>query len=270
MKVPRSLRLLVLATGCFFLASATAETIQIRADEWLPYNGPSSRRPPGYMIEMAEQIARAAGHTVDYRHLPWEAALEGVRSGRFDCLVGASAEEAAGLALPELPWGLSQSVAYTFDDSEARLTEVDDIKALRLAVIPDYSYGEELDAWIAGPGAGSDRLVPIVSGGRASTAAVSWLIARKVDVVVEDRNVMRHTLREAGLVDRIVPRIPVGDADPIYIACTPADERGARHVRLFDEGLRRLRGNGELAAILQRYGLEDWLGDLPEPAANEE
>ena len=43
----------------FASAAVGADTISIRADEWLPYNGPGTKKPPGYMIELAEKIAVA-------------------------------------------------------------------------------------------------------------------------------------------------------------------------------------------------------------------
>ena len=245
---------------------AAADTIRIRADEWLPYNGRSNLRPPGYMIEMAKAIAEAAGHRIDYRHIPWDDALAGVKAGTFDCVVGATVEEAPGFALPSQPWGQSQSVAYTRADSTLRVASEEDIKALRLAVLPDYSYGEVLDAWIAGEGAGSDRLVTVDTGVRASRAVLSYLIAGKVDVVVDDRNVILNTLRDEGLEGRVLERMAVGPADPIYIACTPADPRGATYAALFDEGTRALRESGKLAEILAAYGLSDWAEAQPTEA----
>lgn len=239
-------------------ATAVADTIRIRADEWLPYNGRSTLRPPGYMIEMASAIAEAAGHRVDYRHIPWDDALAGVKDGSFDCVVGATVEEAPGFSMPTQPWGLSQSVAYTRSDSTLSVKTEEDVKALRLAVLPDYSYGDVLDAWIAGEGAGSDRLVTVDTGVRASRAVLSYLIAGKVDVVIDDRNVILNTLRDEGLEGRVVERLAVGPADPVYIACTPADPRGAAYAALFEEGTRVLRESGKLAEILGRYGLPDW------------
>ena len=129
-------------------ASVRAETITIRADEWLPYNGPSTLRPAGYMIDLAMRIAKDHGHTIDYRHLPWDDALAAVKKGEFDCVVGANEEEAEGMVLPGLSWGSSQNVAYTLEGSKQVIGSIEAIKAKRLIYIPGYSYGEELDPWI--------------------------------------------------------------------------------------------------------------------------
>jgi ABC-type amino acid transport substrate-binding protein len=45
--------------------------------------------------------------------------------------------------------------------------------------------------------------------------------------------------------------------DPIYIAfaSTPA---GAKYVKLFDEGMQKLRASGQLDKLLKSYGVSDW------------
>jgi ABC-type amino acid transport substrate-binding protein len=84
-------------------ASALADTISIRADEWLPYNGPQSKKPAGYMIEAAEKIAAANGHTIKYATMPWDDAVAAVRRGAHDCVVGALKADAEGFAFPAEP-----------------------------------------------------------------------------------------------------------------------------------------------------------------------
>ena len=58
------------AALCAFSTGVLADAISIRADEWLPYNGPSTKKPAGYMIELAEKIALANGHTINYATMP--------------------------------------------------------------------------------------------------------------------------------------------------------------------------------------------------------
>lgn len=256
-------RALAVALGCWSAAIA-ADTISIRADEWLPYNGPTTRRPAGYMIEMADRIAAAAGHSIDYRHLPWEDSLEAVAQGQFDCVVGAAAEEVEGFARPALSWGVSQNAAYTLADAPHQVSDAESLKQLRLVVIPGYSYGDELDGWIEQNASDSNRVVTVSSGGRAAMTAVSKLVAKQADVFVEDRNVMAHTLKLLGMQQRLRERAPIGAADPVYIACTAANPRGAAWAQLFEDGTRQLRASGELAVLLANYGLQDWLTAEPE------
>ncbi len=242
-----------------YAAPADAETIRIRADEWLPYNGPSNEQPPGYMIEMARKIAEAAGHSVEYRHMPWDDALEGVGAGKFDCVVGATRTDAPDFVFAQQHWGLSSVAMYALAESQWRFSGIDSLDGVRLGVIPDYSYSEELDAYIEEHGDNPERVVKVTSGGRVAMNAVSRLISRTIDVFAEDPNVMAQTLSTLDLGERIVERGRAKEADRIFIACTPADPRGARYAEMFSSGTTALRENGTLASILARYGVRDWL-----------
>lgn len=259
MRAARSYSTLLCVPVLLLLASpVSADTIRIRADEWLPYNGPSSQKPPGYMIEMATRIAAAAGHTVDYRHIPWDSALDGVRAGRFDCVVGAARTDAPDFAFPDQHWGLSSVAFYALADSTWTYTGLPSLDGVRLGVIPDYSYSDDLDPYIEEHADNPARVVQVIGGGRVAMSAASRLVSRKIDVFAEDPNVMRATLKTLDLSGRIVERGRAKEDDPIFIACTPADPRGAAYAKLFSEGTNSLRDSGELAKILANYGMQDW------------
>ncbi len=242
-----------------FHAPLGAETIRIRADEWLPYNGPSNQKPPGYMIEMAKAIAKTAGHTIDYRHMPWEDALEGVRVGSFDCVVGATRADAPDFSFPTQNWGLSSVAFYVLNESKWKYDGIASLEGVKLGVVPDYSYSDELDPYIETHGDDPARVVQVSGAGRVTMNAASRLVSRKIDVFLEDPNVMRETLRTLELDQRIVERGRAKEGDPIFIACTPADPRGATYAKLFAEGTHALRASGELATILAKYGIDDWV-----------
>ncbi len=240
-------------------APVHAESIRIRADEWLPYNGPSNQKPPGYMIEMATAIAKTAGHTIDYRHVPWDDALEGVRIGSFDCVVGATRNDAPDFSFPAQSWGLSSVAFYVLAESKWKYDGIASLEGVKLGVVPDYSYSDELDPYIEAHGEDAARIVKVTGGGRVAMSAASRLVSRRMDVFVEDPNVMRETLRTLELDERIVERGRAKEGDPIYIACTPADPRGAAYAKLFSDGTNALRESGELATILAKYGIVDWM-----------
>lgn len=243
---------------CALSSSVLADAISIRADEWLPYNGPSTKKPPGYMIELAEKIAVANGHTISYATMPWDDAVGAVRRGAHDCVVGALKADAEGFAFPNEAWGMSQSAFYTLDDSKWRYAGIDSLANQRLAVIEGYSYSEEVDAYIEKFKADPARIVVISSAGRAQMNAVSRLISKKADVLVEDINVAKLTIGKLNLTDRVVMADVATEPEALYIACTPADPRGKAYADMFSAGIAKLRASGELATILDKYNLSDW------------
>ena len=243
---------------CGLSSSVVADAISIRADEWLPYNGPTVKKPPGYMIELAEKIAVANGHTIAYATMPRDDAVAAVRRGAHDCVVGALKDDAKGFEFPTEAWGMSQSAFYTLDDSKWRYAGIDSLASQRLAVIEGYSYSDAIDAYIEEFKADPARIVMISSAGRAQMNAVSRLIAKKADVLVEDINVAKLTIGKLNLSDRVVMADVATDSEALYIACTPADPRGRKYADMFSKGIAKLRASGELATILDKYNLSDW------------
>lgn len=248
-----ALPLLAAATG------AHAAEIRIRSDEWLPYNGPSTLNPPGYMIELANAIAKANGHTIDYAHLPWDDAIAAVRAGTYDCVVGAMKSDAEDFAFPASSWGRSDNQFFALEGSTWRYAGIDSLASVRLAVIEGYSYGEAIDAYIEEHKADPARIQVVSSQGRAVINAISRIVTRKVDALIEDGNVARSAIGRLQLTGRIIPVGSTGEINDIYIACTPADPRGKAYADMFSAGINDLRAKGELAAILAKYSLSDWV-----------
>lgn len=238
--------------------TANAAEITIRADEWLPYNGGSTLKPPGYMIEMAQAIAARNGHTVEYRTLPWERALDAVRKGTFDCVVGAYLSDAEGFAFPSVSWGKSGNHLYGFDDNPWRYSGPESLSQVRIGVLEEYSYGDELDAYIAANKDDPGKVNVAPGVGRGIVMLIGRLVGRKIDIFVEDLNVAAYGIERAGMTGRIIDLGQVGEDEDVYIACTPAHPRGREYADMFGKGTQELRNSGELKAILDKYKLRDW------------
>ncbi len=253
------LRCLFVVAGLGFATASCAEAITIRADAWLPYNGQTDKPPAGYMIELAEKIARANGHTVNYATMPWEDAIKEVRKGTYDCVVGASHDDADDFMFPDASWGKSQNAFFGMAENPWRYTGIESLELVRLASIKDYTYSDELDAYIEAHRE-DGKVIVINSIGRAAISAVSQLVSKKVDVFVENVMVMKQTLNTMQMSDRVINLGTVNELNDVYIACTPAHPRGKQYAAMFSDGIVKLRASGELQTILDTYGLKDWEG----------
>lgn len=242
-------------------AVASADDIRIRADPWLPYSGGSEMNPPGYMVEMAIAIAKAHGHTVQYRTMPWANALEMVRAGSADCVVGAYRSDAEDFEFPKAGWGPSGNVFWGLAENPWRFTGVDSLADVRIGVIEEYSYGDELDEYIKAHADDQARLEIVPAVGRGIVRLMARLIGKRIDTFIEDRSVLAYAVEQAKMDPaRIISLGQAGDVESVYIACTPADPRGRAYADLFDQGTAQLRASGKLAEILSRYNLKDWEG----------
>jgi polar amino acid transport system substrate-binding protein len=240
---------------------ALADDIRIRADPWLPYSGGGEMKPAGYMVEMAKVIAEANGHTIDYRTMPWTNALDVVREGKADCVVGAYKSDAEGFAFPAVGWGPSGNVFWGLAEQKWRFNGIASLDEVKVGVLEDYSYGDELDGYIEQHAADAARLEVVPAIGRGIVRLLARLIGKRVDAIIEDRNVLAYALEQSKMdPDRVISLGEAGEPESVYIACTPADPRGQRYADMFGNGTAQLRASGKLAEILARYNLKDWEG----------
>lgn len=247
--------------GAALVAPAQADDIKIRADPWLPYSGGSEMNPAGYMVEMAKAIAEANGHTIQYRTMPWTNALDVVREGKADCVVGAYKSDAEGFAFPSVGWGPSGNVFWGLAEQKWRFNGIASLDTVKIGVLEDYSYGDELDAYITQHSADAKRLEVVPAVGRGIVRLLARVIGKRVDAIIEDRNVLAYALEQAKMESgRVVSLGDAGEVESVYIACTPADPRGQKYADMFGNGTAQLRASGKLAEILGRYNLKDWEG----------
>lgn len=250
--------LVLVSLGLLPGGRAQADTIVVVSDSWYPYNGAPGDAKEGYKIDLLRWIAQANGHSVDYRLLDWELALERTLAGNGgDCVVGATVGDAPDHARTAQPWGKSVNTFYGHIDRMPTITSYDSLRELRVGVVEDYAYGDEIDAIINAEGA---KVLRVAASRRAFPLLVMRLATRQVDVIIEDFNVATAGLAEIDMAESIKPvEVDFMEPDDLFVACTP-NARGQTFIALFDAGMARARAEGKLAEILAKYELDDWTG----------
>ncbi|MGD8429107.1 MAG: transporter substrate-binding domain-containing protein [Ectothiorhodospiraceae bacterium] len=248
-------------------AGAADNVITIRADSWCPMNCEPGSDRPGYMIEMAHAIAADAGYRVDYRILPWQRALRAVRKGRYDCVVGAYRTDAPDFVFPHNPWGIDRTALFVKAGNPWRYHGLASLAGQRVGIIGGYAYGGGLEEYARA----HPTLFDVFNANKALETHLRSLMAGRITAVAESVYVMRHTLKIMRLQSSVKEAGRVGAPTPMYIACSPTSAQSRQLVRIFDEGVIRLRKSGRLAQILEHYGLRDWqrppaAGSTSEPA----
>jgi len=257
MKMRTKSLLLAVFLVFLLLGTAVAEKITIRSDLWPPYNGEPNSNTQGYMILTLSEIFKTHGDTIDYQLLSWEESLEAVQKGEFNAVVGAAKDDAPDFIFPTEPFGMSDTAFFVKKGSSWKYAGIDSLAKVRLGIIEEYSYNEDLDKYIE-ENSGTDRIYT-AGGDDPLSVLVAMLQKGEIDVIAEDTNVMLHTM--------INLKVPMGslvsagrgdEITPIYVAFSPANPKSKNYANIFDDGIRELRKNGKLLGILQLYGLKDW------------
>lgn len=242
--------------------SVAAETITIAADEWCPYNCSPESKLPGFMIEIARAAFKKHQIDVAYKILPWSRAVSATRKNNYTAIVGATAGDAPDFIFPAYAQGLSIMGFYTDSDDSWKYENMYSLSSITLGVISDYSYSDEVDAYIEAHKK-DRRLIQPVSGENALELNVKKLRNKRIDAIIEDVNVLGNfltetnqesVLREAGILD-----YRRGYQEQLlYVAFNPKNPKSKEYARILGDETLSMRKSGELQQILDKYGLHDW------------
>lgn len=234
-----------------------ADTITLKADTWMPYNG-DGKAETGYMLDVARTVFEAKGHKVVYAVTPWEKAVAETRSGKCTGIIGASRDDTPDFVFPAEELGVSVQLFCVRSGNPWKYAGINSLKPIKLGVIKDYAYFDELDAYIktAPPNVvfSDDEENPLPSN-------LTKLVEGDLGAVVEDRSVLKYTLAKMKLQGKVVFAMSTANAtksDKVYIAFSPKNPKSAEYARILSEGVAALRSSGALARILAKYGLTDW------------
>ena len=243
----------------FFLylpALAGGDVITLRADEWCPYNCDPHSDAPGFIVEMAQVIFKKAGHSVDYDIMPWARAIQDTRKGKFNGIIGAGKEDAPDFIFPETEQAQMVNVFYVRKNDSWKYDGVGSLEGKVLGVIKDYTYIDDIDTYISEHEKNSKK-VQVASGESALDSNVKKLLAGRIDILIEDSNVMglyiKKNLKENQL--QTAGNLP---PDMLFIAFSPANPKSPSYAEIISKGIVELRQSGELNMILDKYGLKDW------------
>lgn len=247
---------------CLLLLLATnagASTVSIRADTWPPFNDDPKAAKVGYMIEALREIYGPLGDKIDYQLMSWDDSLASVRNGKFNAVVGASKDDAPDFIFPQEPFGTSKNTFFALSKSPWVYGGIASLPRIKLGVIEDYAYSDELDDYIKTNKSSKSGKVVVSRGEEALALLINKLQSGKVDVVVEDASVMLFALMKLGIPTGQIKAVGFpNDSQDIYVAFAPGNPSSKGYAQQFDEGIRKLRASGKLQQILSRYNLTDW------------
>jgi len=233
--------------------TAGAQEIVLQADYWMPFNGDGVTEM-GYVLELAKAIFEPFGYTIVFQTVPWNRAISQARTGQCDGIVGAFVGDAEDFVFPAEEQGLAENMFYVRKGDPWRYTGIDSLRGKKFAVISDYSYGDDIDAYIATNPAGLTQ----ARGEEPLEQLLAMLTAGRVDIVIEDRTVMAYAIKKAGLSGGVIIAGTLGEQEKLFIAFSPAKPNSAKYAKILSDGMAALRASGKLKLILDKYGLADW------------
>ena len=237
------------------LPCAARPAVTLRSDLWCPYNCTPNSDHPGYAVEIAQAVFNDAGYDVDYQLLNRARSIEEVRQGHADGLIGAHATELPGFVIPGEPIGCSSAGFAARRGAGFRYTGPQSLDGMVVGMVATYTFSGALGDYLDRLHGDKSRMQRI-SSDQALAKNLLKLIGGRVDVVIDDSQVLERLIDELQLGDRVTASRN-STRVPVYIAFSPANPASPELAEILRAGTARLRKSGQLAAILARYGLRD-------------
>lgn len=233
-----------------------AERVIAVSDSRMPYNGTPGSKREGYAVEILRAVFEPRGIEVEYRELPWKRAVQDVRSGQADILIGVEPFEMPDMVFPKHSLGRSD-LCFFSSSPDWRFTGPDSLKG----VVTGYIQGHAYPQWFLDDIRAHPDRFHALHGGDAFDRMLAMLAEGRVQVIPGSTAVATYYVRKAGLDGQVFAAgCSEADSRELYFALSPANMPRSRLLAdVLDKGVDTLRNTGQLNFLLIKYGLKDWV-----------
>ncbi len=239
------------------ISHAQPRPLMMQADEWCPFNCKPDSDAPGFLVELGQKIFTPLGYTVSYSIVPWNRAIENVRSGQADILVASNHEETPDFIFPTKPDLFCGFSAFTLKDEAFAFTDSTSLGQRRLGAIDGYFYSPDMDAYIKANRNAGDKVQILTGDDDVLARNIKKLLLNRIDVLLENPYVFANTIKR---MDEDKARfVRVGDTQRnqnCYLAFSPVRKDSPKLAKIFSDGITAMETTGELKALMDKYGVE--------------
>jgi polar amino acid transport system substrate-binding protein len=238
MHCARALGLLLLCLALPVRAADAPKVIHLASLEWPPFAG-SRLEQEGLTSAVADSAARKFGYRLQVDYFPWTRAMQlGLRDARYAGYFPAYyTEERAQHCYFSEPIGSSTLVLAYLKSAPRQWQTLQDLSSLTIAVVAGFSNGPSFDELMR-----AGRLH--VDASPSDMLNLRKLLARRVDAVVIDRQVLNYLLLNEPSLRKERERIAFHDKAlaelPLHV-CFRKTPEGRALQQAFDAALHTLQ-----------------------------
>ncbi|MBF0120992.1 MAG: transporter substrate-binding domain-containing protein [Desulfobacterales bacterium] len=240
-----------------FVFPLYADTIIIASDNWCPISCEPNSDQEGFMVDIAKIVFKKEGHKVEYKNIPWNRTLEMARKGIINGVIGVYIEDCPDFIFPKNELAMIGFNIFVQKGNSWTYNGISSLEEINLAIIADYSYGNEVDSYIKKNKNKSSRL-QIMYGDAPFKQNIMKLLMGRVDALIETDAVFWYTANKLKVTNQLKTAGVVTKPKESYIAFSPALPTSKVYAEILSNEIIKLRKSGELEKILIKYGLTDW------------
>lgn len=249
----------------FLNQDADAKSVSFAVDDYCPYycKDPDPSQEtflalPGYIIEILNYAYSQKGYQIDYHFAPWERGLTEIYKNTINGIVVTSKSDAPELIFPKNEQGISIGCFVTNTTNSWRYTSRESLNHVRLGVIQGYEYSQPIDSYIWQYHETEDRVTHL-SGANALTRLLIMISKNRIDAVIDDKTVLKHSISALNLEDSIsFAGCNDDNRIKLYVGFSPNNPNSPLYAKILSNAMIELRKSGQLATILAKYHITDW------------
>jgi polar amino acid transport system substrate-binding protein len=249
MRIRHNIHLLSLALALSSLPSQ-ADNITLLSDPWCPY-ACDSQEKSGLMVDAAKTILTKAGHTVEFKIVPWDKAIELVAEGKNNAIVAAYRADAPSFIFPTEASAFSRSCFFVKPTTAWKYTGPLSLNNTKFTAVEGYSYSPDIDKFIEK----NSGKVNLDKSDNPLDANIALVESGKFEALIEDEQVMHYHLNELNK-SASFNKVGCTRFKKLYIAFSPKlAEQSDRYSEILSAGLKAMKASGELSTLYKKYGL---------------
>lgn len=210
--------------------------------DWSPwtYHDTATDELVGFDVELAKELAKELGVTVEFKETDWDSILSGVDAGRFDiaCNGVGWTEERAEKYHFSTPYVYMPQVIVTRKETND-INSMEDLNGRKTANSPNSTYADDALA------AGAE-----VTYINTLAETIQLLEQGRVDATINAKDSIADYLREHP--DANIKIVYESEGTPVCIP-TQRDDDHASLISAIDSALAKMRGDGRLSALSEKY-----------------
>ncbi len=240
-------KLLFVVTTLLLSFLSHAATIIAAQDPWAPFVQQNNANP-GISVEIVIEAFKTQGHDVDFKIMPWTRALNEVKDGRVDVLVATwFTQERTSYLNYSQPY-LENSLKFIKRSGDGfEYNGMDSLSGKNVGIIRNYGYGDE---FLKATNFNKPEANDLVANAKK-------LLAKRIDLTLEDELVAKATLSGAGMnlsdFDFTNNALSV---NPLHVTSGLANAKNGEIIEAFNKGLAEIKANGTFDKILMKYGIK--------------
>lgn len=241
-----------------FSTSAFSDTLRIATDEWCPYDCIASQNQGkvGYLGDLLVETLEARGHKVEFVEVSYSRGLQLVREGKLDGTMACFREEAPDFVYPDFALGKSNSTFFSQKDSNWRYTGKESLEQAELiGIIKGYDY---IDPTVMDYLNQNPENVLAITGEKPLERLLEMLINGRLTAVIEDKSVLEYKAQQMGKADQLKVSGITDVVIDVYTSFSPQNPNSAEYAQIVSEETLKMREDGRLQTLLDRYGIQDW------------